>query len=156
MASKNWSSSRIKTYQACLLKYYYTYIKPYDSNQPVNDTLSNKGLCFHETAEQMESGKTDDEMKAILESKIAEYKVDRTVFPEDEALRRFLLFWKEYIIPKENDGYFVAKEDWAKGFIENKSFVGALDLFIKGPLELEVPDDIGYKLISENRATLAN
>lgn len=152
--SKNWSSSKLKTYQACLLKYYYTYIKPYDSNKSVNDELSKKGLAFHETAEQMETGKSDEEMKSLLDAKINEYNVDKTLYPEEEALRRFLLFWKEFVSSKESIGYKAAKEDWAKGNIEGKPFVGALDLFLKGPIELDVPDEIGNKLISEGKAVL--
>jgi len=123
-----WSASRLKTYHACLLKYYYSYVNPYDPNMPANAEMASKGLAFHETAEQMVTGKTDQEMQAILDSKIEEYKVDRTLYPEDEALRRFMLFWKEFIEPKEKEGYKVEKEGWANGIIEGKPFCGALDL----------------------------
>lgn len=123
-----WSASRLKTYHACLLKYYYSYVKPYDPNMPANTEMASKGLAFHETAEQMVTGKTDQEMQAILDSKIEEYKVDRTLYPEDEALRRFMLFWKEFVATKEAEGYKVEKEGWANGEIEGKPFCGALDL----------------------------
>lgn len=131
--SKNWSASRLGTYNSCLLKYYYSYVNPYDSNQPVNDELQHKGLCFHETAEQMDSSKTKEEMEAALQAKIEEYNVDTTQYPEDEALRRLLLFWPEFITPLEKKGYTVKKEDWAKGTIEGEPFVGALDLHLLGP-----------------------
>lgn len=135
--SKNWSASRLGTYNACLLKYYYSYVNPYDSNMPVNDELQHKGLCFHETAEQMESGKTREEMEAALQAKIDEYQVDTTLYPEDEALRRLLLFWPEFVTKMEEKGYVTKKEDWVKGEIEGEPFVGALDLHLLGPLQAD-------------------
>ena len=132
--SKNWSASRLGTYRSCLLKYYYSYVNPYDPSISVNDSLQGKGLCFHETAEQMDSNKTKEEMEAILQSKIEEYHVDTELYPEDEALRRLLLFWPEFITPREQAGYTVKKEEWTSGDIDGAHYVGALDLHLLGPI----------------------
>lgn len=146
-----WSYSRISTYDSCLLKYYYTYVKPYDPSIPANTEQADKGKCFHETAEQMESGKSVEEMKQILESKIAEYHVDRTKYAEDEAFNRFMLFWPEYVTAKEKEGYIAKKEFTFKANIDNALYTGNLDLSLYD-IEWEVPDDIGQKLVNEGKA----
>ena len=52
----NWSSSRVGTYEGCPLKYYYSYVRPFKSDVPVNTTLADKGSCVHETIEQYHTG----------------------------------------------------------------------------------------------------
>ena len=146
-----WSYSRISTFDACMLKYYYRYVRPFDPNQEANTEAAHKGSCFHEMAEQMESGKTMEEMQQILEDKILEHKVDRTKYSEDEAFRRFMLFWPEYVTKKEAEGYVTRKEFTFKSNIDNHLYTGNLDLSLYD-IEWEVPDDIGQKLINEGKA----
>lgn len=123
-----WSYSRISTYDACMLKYYYRYVMPYDPNQEANTEAAHKGSCFHEMAEQMESGKSLEEMQEVLEAKIVEHNVDRTKYSEDEAFRRFMLFWPEYVTKKEAEGYITRKEFTFKSNIDDHLYTGNLDL----------------------------
>ena len=128
IVAPKWSYSRISTYDACLLKYYYRYVMPFDPNQEANTEAAHKGSCFHEMAEQMESGKSLESMQEILEAKIVEHNVDRTKYSEDEAFRRFMLFWPEYVTKKEAEGYVTRKEFTFKTNIDNRLYTGNLDL----------------------------
>ena len=128
VAAPKWSYSRISTFDTCLLKYYYRYVNPFDPNQEANTEAAHKGSCFHEMAEQMESGKSLEAMQEVLEAKIVEHNVDRTKYSEDEAFRRFMLFWPEYVTKKEAEGYVTRKEFTFKSNIDNHLYTGNLDL----------------------------
>lgn len=148
MANGNWSASRISTFKSCPLKYYYTYVKKWISSIPADNTAANKGLAFHETVEQYETGMDKDTIHKLMEQKIEEYHVNTNEYDEFGALERFYLFWEEYIAPKEQEGFVVKKESWASNkedsskfsdnpkLLEgplNEPFVGALDLFLENP-----------------------
>ena len=126
--SNNWSASRLSTFKACPLKYYYSYIKQFDSNIPVNTELADKGLLFHQIAEEMDNSKTFEDLLVLLEEKNKEFKVDLEKYPEKIALKRFLHFWQDIVMPKLDEGFTLKKEGWTRGIIEGKQFVGALDL----------------------------
>lgn len=130
MASKKWSATRISTYRECPLKYYYTYVKKWTCSKPADTEAADKGLVFHETVENYHTGMEHDALFKILESKIAEYKVDTTKYDEHGALERFFLFWNEFVAKKELAGFEVKQESWANGIIEGENFCGALDLFL--------------------------
>jgi RecB family exonuclease len=134
--SSKWSASRVGTFVTCKLRYKYQYIDKWISSDTSGVDVQNKGLAFHETAEQYHTGMTDDEAKQVLEGKIKEYNVDESVYNEHAALERFLLFWKNNVAPKELEGYVVKKETWANDTIDEEPFCGALDL------ELDRPDSV--------------
>ena len=148
----NWSASRISTFKTCPLKYYYTYVDKWKCSKPADDEAARKGSSFHETVEHFYTGMAHDELHKILDEKLEEYRIDETKYHEHDALERFFLFWNEYVAKKEVAGLEVKQEGWTSGDLGGEHFIGALDLEVSTPLVLDVPDEIGNKLISENKA----
>ena len=71
----NWSSSRVSTYKDCPLKYYYSYVRPFKSDVPVNTVLADKGSCLHETVEKYHTGMSRDELLEILSEKCQRWNI---------------------------------------------------------------------------------
>lgn len=126
-----WSASRTNCFQNCKLQYKYNYIEKWDSSDTEGIEVTSKGLAFHETVEQYNTGMSREEIFRILENKIKEYNVDETVYDEHEPLERFLCFWDKFVKPKELMGYTVKKESWANGEVDGNYFTGALDLCLE-------------------------
>lgn len=129
-----WSASRIGCFATCPLKYKLNYVEKWKSSAPVNTQLADKGSAFHETAEKFHTGMEKEEFQKILNENIEKYHVNVTD-PEKEfyydygpATEKFLLFWKEFVEPKEKEGYKVEQETQVKGNISGEDFIGYLDL----------------------------
>ena len=144
----NWSSSRVSTYKDCPLKYYYSYVRPFKSDVPVNTVLADKGSCLHETVEKYHTGMSRDELLEILSEKCKKWNIindteenkekysesDRErVFDETAGIDRFLLFWDYFVAPKEKEGWIVRQEGEVKKEICGEPFIGKLDLYLKSP-----------------------
>ncbi len=146
--SGNWSSSRVGTYEGCPLKYYYSYVRPFRSDVPVNTTLADKGSAVHETVEQYHTGMSREELLKILDEKCKKWNIinDREenkknypeeqrekVFDETSAIDRFLLFWNYFVAPKEKEGWIIRQEGEVKKEICGEPFIGKLDLYLESP-----------------------
>lgn len=144
----NWSSSRVGTYEGCPLKYYYSYVRPFKSDVPVNTTLADKGSCVHETIEQYHTGMSRDELLKILDEKCKKWNIindteenkenypkelREKVFDETAAIDRFLLFWDYYVRGKESEGWIVRQEGEVRNEICGEPFIGKLDLYLESP-----------------------
>ena len=63
--SNKWSASRVGTYTGCKLRYKYQYLDKWQSSDTSGVDVQQKGLCFHETAEQYHTGMTDEEAEKM-------------------------------------------------------------------------------------------
>lgn len=150
----NWSSSRVGTYEGCPLKYYYSYVRPFRSNVPVNTVYADKGSALHETVEKYYTEMSKDELLQILEEKCKAWNIINDnpenyteeefnkkyteeerprVYNETAGIDRFLLFWKEFIQPKQENGWIVKQEGEVKKEICGEPFIGKLDLYLESP-----------------------
>lgn len=150
----NWSASRVGTYEGCPLKYYYSYVRPFRSDVPVNTTLADKGSVLHETVEKYHTGMSREEIFSILEERCKHYGIindnlqvyteneinekyskeeQEKVFDETAGLERFFLFWKEFVETKESEGWIVRQEGEVKKEICDEPFIGKLDLYLESP-----------------------
>ena len=67
---ENYSNSRLKCFHTCKLKYYLQYIKKFDSSDTSKSAVTEKGLAFHETAENFYTGISDTDALVLMDSKI--------------------------------------------------------------------------------------
>ena len=124
-----WSSSRFSTYQGCMTKYYIQYIRQLVVEGRDSD-LAQKGLAFHQIAEQMDSSKSIDDLLNIAKRITGEMEIDEEKYPVVKAIPRFYAWWMEYIQPLENAGYTLTKEHWENSKILGKPLTGAMDLLL--------------------------
>ena len=72
---ENYSNSRLKCFHTCKLKYYLQYIKKFDSSDTSKSAVTEKGLAFHETAENFYTGISDADAIFLMDSKIKEHNI---------------------------------------------------------------------------------
>lgn len=72
---ENYSNSRLKCFHTCKLKYYLQYIKKFDSSDTSKSAVTEKGLAFHETAENFYTGISDADAISLMDSKIKEHNI---------------------------------------------------------------------------------
>lgn len=128
----NWSVSRLKTYEGCKLRYALQYVDHWKAvGQPENE-LQGKGLALHETFEHYQSGTSYEDAEIILNENLKAHPVDEEKFNVREGLKRFCIFWKEFIEPKEKEGYVISRECEIKADdIKGESFIGYIDLLLE-------------------------
>lgn len=130
MASKNYSASRLKCFEGCVLNYKYKYVDGWKAEGLPKAEVTSKGLALHETFELYKTGMSAEEATKILEKNMETNPVDEEKFNVREGLSRFLIFWDKFVKPLEEQGYKIEKETWVKAQIEGEPFIGALDLLL--------------------------
>lgn len=128
---KKWSASRVSTYSGCPLKYKYSYIDHWKLYPDKPNEFAGKGLAFHETAEHYVTGMSDEQALDILNKNIVKYEVDTEKYKEEDALKNFFSFWKEFVATKESEGYVIGQETWVSGNILRQPFCGCIDLLLE-------------------------
>lgn len=153
--AQRFSCSKIKTFHTCKLRYYLQYVKKYDSTDTSKAPVTEKGLAFHETAEQYYTGIPEDVAYKILEDKIKEHNVNTDVdnggYPMYKAFNRFKLIWKLFIEEREKEGYVVKKEEEFGGVIDDHPFQGFLDLFLDAGDKIIILDYKSPKTIAASQ-----
>jgi len=129
MANHRYSASRFGTYSSCLTKYKLTYIDELVVTGRESD-LQEKGLAFHEIAEQMDSKKTIKKLNKLAESILEEKNIDQEKYPVAKAIPRFYMWWHEYIKKWESEGYVLFKENWEYNSLSGKALCGAIDMLL--------------------------
>ena len=130
MASKNYSASRLKCFEGCVLNYKYKYVDGWKAEGLPGNVLAEKGLALHETFEHYVTGMTDEAAIQLLEQNKKVHPVDEEQYPVTEGLKRFFIFWDKFVKPYEQQGYKIEKETWVKAQIEGEPFIGAIDLLL--------------------------
>lgn len=152
--SNNWSASRVGCFNECPLKYKYVYVEKWKSSLPVNTEKADKGLCFHESVEKYKTGTTEEQLQNLIKENAKKHSVnidspnEANYYDYSKAIKKFIAFWNECVIPKEKEGWIVTQETWVKNIINNQPFVGALDLCLES-IEMALSDDKAEELISK-------
>jgi hypothetical protein len=127
--NNRWSYSRFSTYSSCKNKYFLTYIKELIVIGKESE-LADKGLSFHEIAEQMNSQISYEDLIEIAKKDLAGRAFDQEKYPVLKAIPRLYQYWQEFIILYEQTGFKLYKENWERGIIGGKNIVGALDTLL--------------------------
>jgi len=154
MSNPKWSYSRFSTFQSCRNKYNLQYIKELIVIGKEVE-VADKGLSFHQIAEQMNSKISLEELTSIAIKDLKDREFDQEKYPILKAIPRLYCWWHEFIIPFENQGFTLYKETWERGIILEKPIVGALDTLLINDKTKEVriydfktgkkPDASSYK-----------
>jgi hypothetical protein len=125
----NWSYSRFSTFTSCQNKYLLNYIKELVVVGKEIEVQS-KGLALHSIMEFMNSKLSYDELISLAQKNIGEREFDKEKYPVIKTLPRIWEWWREFVIPYENQGFTLLKESWENGTIAEKKIVGALDTLL--------------------------
>jgi hypothetical protein len=123
----------LSTYDGCLLRYKLQY---QDEFIPVGSepaAVSEKGLVFHEIAEQMTSSMSYEDLIRVAQERLSVAQFDTEKYPVIKSFPRFWQFWEKQVKSREALGFVVSKEGWQNfsiGKVDN--FVGAIDLMLRG------------------------
>jgi CRISPR/Cas system-associated exonuclease Cas4 (RecB family) len=132
MASKNFSVSRIKCFNACPLQYKYKFVDGWKTSATKKSDDIQKGLALHETFEHFPE--TLEDAMALLHKNLEKYPVNHELYPLEVlemGVKRYYHFWNNFVKPLLDDGYKATKETWMRGTISGQPFIGALDLLLK-------------------------
>lgn len=141
--SKNYSVSRLKTFNSCPLKYKYTYVEGWNVT---GNTVSNdiqKGLALHKTFEVHDASKSLQETYETFETYLETNPVDHNEYSKEylmNGVKRFFYFWKDFIVPLLEEGWKVKKEFWVRQQFHNVPFIGGIDLLLKKDDEFIIVD----------------
>lgn len=132
MASKNFSVSRIKCFNACPLQYKYKFVDGWKTSATKKSDDIQKGLALHETFEHFPE--TLEDAMSLLHKNLEKYPVNHELYPLEVlemGVKRYYHFWNNFVKPLLDDGYKATKETWMRGTISGQPFIGALDLLLK-------------------------
>ena len=123
---QQWSYSRFSTYLSCKNKYRLQYIKKYKVIGQKQE-LAQKGLSFHEIAELMTSETSFEQLMELAKKDLSGRDFDQEKYPVLKAIPRLFQYWKEYIIPYEQQGFTLMKECKEFGVIGDTPVIGIMD-----------------------------
>jgi hypothetical protein len=138
MSNPRWSSSRLSTFNDCVLKYKNQYINEIIQIGGKEVAVQRKGLDFHQIAEWMESIHDLNDLKKYAANYLKDATYDTEKYNVAKSMPRFYRFWETQVMMREALGWTYAKEGWQNFTIKNGNkdlgpFVGAIDLALYGP-----------------------
>jgi hypothetical protein len=137
--SKNFSYSRVSTFNTCKLKYKFQYYQEIKA-EGVDRKLADKGNAIHLAFEKYVKGDTVEKIMQYVDENIAKYKLNKEDYNYQEAVERFIEFQQSFMEPKIESGFKVYKEMWARSTFCSQPFIGALDTVLISNEEIIIVD----------------